>query len=626
MNCLNSNKEKYFSFLLQIVIFGLSGLLSFIIIHYFHFGFDFSQVLFFIEEYTRITFLSILVIFLFQLPITLFVGNVSMGALVTVIGSSFIGFVNYQKMLYRPEPLYPSDVSMLKDIKFLLLSIETKDRVIAVCILFFLVLFLFFYGKKVYKGRKLTKKKLTFQLLAFLVSLSFLYPVLTFGKSNNIVKKSFESFGNTHWITFNQVENYNRNGVVAGLLFNMSSQVIDRPVNYSKEEVKRIAEHYHTIARFENRSRVGSLEDVNVVYVMNESFADPFMFEGWTISPDPLPNYREIIKDASSGQMLSQGFGGGTANIEFEALTGISMEPMLPNISIAYTQLTKKMVHVPSILSYFNQMEKVTHKKTAIHPFQSSMYKRPEVYRNLGFDNVLFDEDMDFTTKLESSLYISDDAAYDQVFKEMSETKEKDFIHLVTMQGHGPYYVGYFGNLQGFEIEGPVKKMDMLNYLSSLSYSDDYLKEYIDTIETMEEKVITVFWGDHLPSAFSYGITSKNPPIQKFLTPVFIHSNYETEKNDLGIMSPIYYANEILDMTNSKLTGYYAMLGELRKYLPAFEKEYHIFNDIGNIGAERVYSFDQDATQILNDYDMLLYDIFEGNHYFEEFGFFEITE
>lgn len=395
------------SFILKCLVFGLTSIFSFFIIQFFHYGLNIESVLVFLNEHTSLSILSVIIIFLVQLPITILVGNVYMGSIITGLLSSIIGFGNYQKMLYRPEPLYPSDVLMLKDIKFLLFSIENKDRILLLVGLFSIIVFLFVLSKKVYSKREVSLKIFALRMTVFFFSIGLLYPVASFGKSNNIVKNIFEDYGEAQWIPFNQIKNYDQNGVIAGLLYNLSSEVIERPTDYSKERVKEIVMKYEEIAKEENKNRTGSLEDINIVYVMNESFADPFQLEGWTITPDPLPNYREIIKETSSGQMLSQGYGGGTANIEFEALSGISMEPMLPNISSAYTQLTSKMKHVPTLLTYFNNVETNQRRKTAIHPFQSSMYKRPEVYESFGFDEMIFEEDMIYTKKIrEQSVYI----------------------------------------------------------------------------------------------------------------------------------------------------------------------------------------------------------------------------
>lgn len=612
----NFKNTKFLKLIFINLILITTGFFSFFLIQYLHMGLNINEFLFFIDEYTRLSILSIISIIILQIPMNIVAGSVRIGSLINILISFVLGFVNYQKMKYRPEPLFPSDISMIKDITFLFNSMETRSQIFLSIVILLLVLVISYYSYRVYSKKTFTKKSLYIRFLSLILCMFMIFPLTRFGKTDSMVKNIFEEIGKTEWIPFNQIKNYNRNGVIAGLLYNLSSQVIIEPDNYNKDRVLEIVEKYRNIAENKNAKKNGSFDDINIVFIMNESFADPMDFEGMTIKPDPLPNYREIIKNTSAGRMLSQGYGGGTANIEFEALTGISLEPMLPNISIVYTQLTEKIKKVPSVLDVLN------HHKTAIHPFQSSMYKRPDVYSNLGFDNMLFDEDMKYQDTLESSLYISDEASYKQVFDVMNETIEKDFVHLVTMQGHGPYYVGYFGNLQGFQVEGPVKKMDMLNYLSSLSYSDDALKFYIDQVNEWNEKTITVFWGDHLPSAISHGVTSLNKPIKKYLTPVFIHSNFDIKYRDLEVISPIYYMNELLIMMDVPITPYYALLGELQKYLPAFEKEFHIFNDIGNIGTERLHSFDKDVNTILEEYELLIYDIFEGKNYFEDLGFY----
>lgn len=617
-----NNKTKLKTYSFNTFLFVISGIMAYLYLQFFHFQFDWMMLTTFINDYSQLTIISIFIILIFQLPVFIISGNIWIGFILSNLISFAIAFSNYQKMLYRPEPLYPSDVLMLKDIKFLFFSIEMKQRIIFGIVFIVLLSLLSFVIWNVRKKANVTKKSLLTRVVALILSLGLLYPIFNFNSNGNIIKTTFEKYGKAGWIPFNQTKNYDRNGVVAGLLYNLSSQVIEKPEGYSKEKVQQIMDKYNKIAKKENKARTGDLKDTNIVFIMNESFADPQNFEGMSVTPDPLPNFREIISKNSSGEMLSQGFGGGTANIEFEALSGISMEPMLPNISVAYTQLTAKMEHVPTLITYFDNVEKAQRKMTAIHPFQPTMYRRPEVYKDMGFDEMIFEENMDFDEKLESSLYISDKSSYEQVYKVLSESDEKDFIHLVTMQGHGPYHVGYFGNLQGFQIEGPVDKMDMLNYISSLSYSDDALKSYIKEINSLDEKTITVFWGDHLPSAFGEEITSINEPIKKYLTPVFIHSNFETPNKNLGIISPMYYMNEILNMSNAKLSGYYAMLGEMRKQIPAFEKLFHIYSEEVNLGITR-YPESKGSKEMLTDYDILVYDIFEGEHYFEKYGFFE---
>src|SRR5699024_11539194 len=94
--------------------------------------------------------------------------------------------------------------------------------------------------------------------------------------------------------------------------------------------------------------------DTNVIYIMNESFSDPFNLEGITSNKDPLPNFREIVKQTQSGTLLVPGFGGGTATNEFQVLTGVSLEPLSSYISSPFIQMTQKINDLPSIFNRMN--------------------------------------------------------------------------------------------------------------------------------------------------------------------------------------------------------------------------------------------------------------------------------
>ena len=91
------------------------------------------------------------------------------------------------------------------------------------------------------------------------------------------------------------------------------------------------------------------LPETNVIYIMNESFADPLELEGLDLQSDPIPFTRALMDTSYSGELLSQGYGGGTANIEFEALTGFSMEPFAANITTPIRiSCPCKMIFLPS--------------------------------------------------------------------------------------------------------------------------------------------------------------------------------------------------------------------------------------------------------------------------------------
>ncbi|UDE96145.1 LTA synthase family protein [Carnobacterium viridans] len=390
-----------------------------------------------------------------------------------------------------------------------------------------------------------------------------------------------------------------------------------KPINYSKQQVADIVHKYEEKAAEINESRKAALNDVNIIYMMNESFSDPLDLEGITLSKDPIPKIRELEKTTLSGKILSQGYGGGTANIEFEALTGLSMEPMAASLTTPYTQLVSRMSKLPSIVSYLNQQNYAT---SAIHPYNTTMYKRKEVYQKLGFKTFLNETNMEFVEKNDRNPYISDQSAYQEVLKQMKHTKESDFIHLVSMQNHMSYS-GKYPNTD-FSTQGTGNAKEAANYLQDLEYSDDALDDFLTTIEQLPEKTIVVFWGDHLPSFYSESIVETNGSLKMHQTPLIIYSNFAGNEGTLGTISPIYFMNHILTIANAQVTPFYAFLMELEEGLPAFEKGLYLENNTETIITERKDLL-KETQDLLNVYDMIQYDVTVGENYSQVLNFFE---
>ena len=62
----------------------------------------------------------------------------------------------------------------------------------------------------------------------------------------------------------------------------------------------------------------------DIIAILSESMWDPTQLPGVQFSQDPLPNLRRLQNEGVGLQFLSPTFGGGTANIEFELLTGFT--------------------------------------------------------------------------------------------------------------------------------------------------------------------------------------------------------------------------------------------------------------------------------------------------------------
>ncbi|MFL2134700.1 LTA synthase family protein [Desemzia sp. FAM 24101] len=452
-------------------------------------------------------------------------------------------------------------------------------------------------------------------MITFIFSCASLIYVYNFNQPTNLVKGIFDK--NAVWTSFSQRKNYVENGFVAGFLYNLNAPAVEKPTNYSKKTIEGIVKKYEKIADEINRNRDGEIEEVNIIYVMSESFSDPKKIEGATVSQDPIPKTRSLIEKNLSGQMYSQGYGGGTANIEFEALTSFSMEPMAPSITTPYIQLTDKISKMPTIVSYLAERGYTT---TAMHPYQVSMYKRTDVYKKMGFDYFIHEDNMENKEKLEHSPYISDESAYKEVLSHIAETPEKDFLHLVTMQNHGGY-TGKYDQLD-YKSEGLPNNEEAENYYKGLAYSDDFLADFIEQVSQLPEKTIVVFWGDHLPGFYGDDISVKNGRLKMHSTPLIIYSNFKENSSDLKTISPMYFMNHILEESNSSITPFYALTYKLESLLPAFEKELYLEEGASEPKSTR-NMLSNETLEILEEYDAIEYDVTTGNNYLKNYDFFK---
>ena len=610
---INSKKSTIFR---QFVSLVLVVFLSQLLLQWFQNDLNIARVFDFVFSWHTEKFLiSWAVMMIPALWLWAVIGNIKMVEVIYLVVSAVMGYITYEKMGQRGEPFYPSDFRMATDLPFLLEMIPPFVLVLLIISLVASVLFLFLRLKKKRKKKLGVHLNWKWRMGMFLFTTLMMTYLVHFQAEGNLIKKAYDR--TAYWIPYSQQMNYYNNGFVAGFLYNFSSSPMEIPDDFSKVGIAQITEKYQKKADEINQSRVNEKVNANVIYIMNESFADPFDLIEMNKEWDPIPYTREVAKAGRSGKMLSQGYGGGTANIEFEALTGFSMEPFSPTITTPFTQFLPKETNLPSVVS---RLKADGHVTTAIHPFDTSMYKRRDNYENLGFDHFYYNATMKHTSKIENNPYISDEAAYQEVLYRMKETEEYDFVHLVTMQNHTPYSGQYdtapAGAETGFYEDAPNQ------YLRDLQYSDEAMKHLTDELEKIDEPTIVVFWGDHWPNVFGESVLEKNGEETLHHTPVIIFSNQKTDSKDLQVISPIYFFNEVLSIANAKVTPFEAFLLELREKIPAFEKAMYFEKEAGQYIQSRD-GLDKETQKMLEEYDWVMYDCTVGEKLSVQQGFFE---
>ncbi|HRM19036.1 MAG TPA: LTA synthase family protein, partial [Trichococcus flocculiformis] len=412
------------------------------------------------------------------------VGNIRLANALLVLSGGILGMATYEKMLQRNEPVYPSDLKMLTEATFLLEMLNGRTLA-ALSLVFLLFLAFVLYSLRQAKSKKTVKLGWKSRVLILITTSMALGYAGQFQQEGNLLKKAYDR--TAYWIPYSQQMNYYNTGFVAGFLYNLSAAPMELPADYSQEKIDVLKATYQQLADEINTNRTVALPETNVIYIMNESFADPLELVGLDLQTDPIPFTRALMDTSYSGELLSQGYGGGTANIEFEALTGFSMEPFAANITTPYTQFLSSRDNFPSIVS---RLEQAGFRTTAIHPYNTTMYKRLENYEALGFDTFLYEDTMANTAKLDTNPYISDAAAYAEITAILKASAEKDFIHLVTMQNHTPYQDKYTAIPSAAETG--IASQSIRNYLQDLQYSDQALAELLATLQEWDEPTIVV--------------------------------------------------------------------------------------------------------------------------------------
>ena len=555
-----------------------------------------------IAEYSQIV--TILVSFLF---VGIFRNwRISMGILFSL--ATIVMYINTEKMASRNTPFLPEDLAMSGEAGGLASMINFgrfSNMLFMIVVIIIITIIVNKISKKIWHFKFSKKQKIAIfipQTALILICAHFLN-LHTLEIRNLSGKGTFIKVENLETsIDFtDQAYNYQTNGFILATISNLQAKTQKQPEGYSKEAVQKIVKKYKKIAEEKNKNRKKlSDEKVNVVYVMSESFIDPKLGKHLYDygNKEPIPYTKKLKKSQSSGWAASSEYGGGTANVEFEALTGLSN--FFLN-SIPYTSIVPANKDTPSIVKNFNENG---YKTIAMHPYNRNMYRREVVYPNLGFQEYKSADDFKNNSKIDNSKYISDESAFNEVLAELKNSQKPEFIHLVTMQNHMPYEENAYSE-HNFSVNAknganPENAKTIQAYLEGISRSDKAMKNFLSEIEKLNEKTIVVFWGDHWPGIYGEMFEKELNKNDIRRTPLFVYSNFKKEKQDLGTSSLIYNQILALNAFNSKLSPFQYLLSDLREKYPALTKQF-VKTD--------------EKSDILKDFEMIEYDILSGNKY-----------
>ena len=434
------------------------------------------------------------------------------------------------------------------------------------------------------------------------------------------------------------------NGPAINFLQLAHTKIMDEPEDYSKEAMTKIAKKYSKEADSINQSRTTNLTDSTVIMVLSETFSDPTRIPGVSFAEDPIPNIRQIKDETTSGLMLSPGYGGGTANIEYQALTGLSMANYSDTLSIAYQQLVPGQKWDQSLNQLWNE-KNGEDSSVAFHAYNRGMYFRDINYKKFGFSKFYATDGTPELTDLrliDSAWYVSDESFYSQVLKKVQSSDGNKFYQVVTMQNHMPYEDIYtdnqFKELDTSENLQENERLNIETYTKGLNYTDQATQDFLNTLNNIDRPITVVFYGDHLPGIYSTAYSDSDNILGLHETDYFIWSNNVssaagTKLDDASsaYTSSNYFSAQLASHLNAKVNPYLAFLTEMHQAIPAMS----VPSAAGGSSDKPVYlnaagarmnekDLSEEAKTLLHDYKLIQYDMSAGKNYLKDTDFVEL--
>lgn len=340
---------------------------------------------------------------------------------------------------------------------------------------------------------------------------------------------------------------------------------ISEPNGYTKKAMAKIDKDGELNQTAASRS---SDELPNIIVVQLESYFDVANAEFFTTSEDACPNLHNLYQNYSNGYFKVPSVGAGTANTEFEVLTGMNLRYFGPG-EYPYKTYSKKYP-TESAATALASLGYGTH---ALHDNTGNFYSRANVFNNMGFDTFTSKEFMNVLQTTENG-WAKDEILTQHIMEAMDTTKQEDFVFTVSVQGHGNYpETQVIENpkikVEGIEDEALKNKWEY--YVNQVYEMDQFVGDLIKAVEERNEPSVVVFYGDHLPTMGLKAEDLKSRYL--YNTNYVIWDNIGLQKDDKNI--PAYQLmSEVLnrlDIHSGTVFNYHQQRKGTKNYLSDLE-------------------------------------------------------
>lgn len=561
--------------------------------------------------------LNVAFYYLFLLLLITLTTRTDAAVTITTLIPTALGIANYMSMATRDLPIYPWDIFSAKTamsvvdnyvIKFTPSFYFSIFCLLTIVILSFPLNFRFKF-KKIWIG--------IFPAVAsVLLFSSYIGHINTiFRTESNAAKEGFYPY------LFSASYLYKYNGTPVSFIYTLKFLKLAPPDNYSVSDLKELYNEYKEKAEADYEEK-NKNKMPNVIVIMNEAFSDPGILGDFETNIEYLPFINSLKESGQAifGDVMVSVKGGNTPNSEFEFLTGTSMA-FLPSGSIPYQQYidgkTQSMVSQLDSLGYYT---------VGMHNYYASGWERDEVYKDLGFDKIMFNSDFKYQSKIRG--YISDLSMFKEIM-DLQRNKEEGeplFVFGVTMQNHGDYPDSKNGNLFFPDVKVENNNYAYVsylnNYLSLLKVTDRAFERLVSFYEKIDEPTVIIMFGDHQPNdhvvypilkANGIDIAASSLEVQqsRYKTPYIIWSNYEMDGSKISNETSLnYLGGQLLDAAGVPLTPFQMYLKDLIKTHPMLNAFCYLdedwnYHSIADIKTQKA----------LNEYNRIQYNmIFDRKH------------
>ena len=412
-------------------------------------------------------------------------------------------------LLYRNSPFIAADFTVLKSALSIMNVYMTGFQMVLVVASAMIVLsglILLFIKEK--------RKQTNYKKLGVMLIASVVMSILPSGYIKAEKDRSTDS---------NLTDDAYRYGFVCCFLNSVFNAGVDKPQTYSEETIK------HAVKKF-GEDTVPDKEP-NIIAVQLESFVDPYKIHGARFSKDPVPNFRQLKTENSSGKLNVSVYGGGTANTEFEVLTGMNLKFFGIGEYPYESVLTSRTVE-----SVCYDLKPLGYTAHALHNHTGTFYDRNEVYKNLGFDTFTPSE---YMNGLEYNMlgWEKSSVFTNEIIKNLNSTPGRDFIFTVTSQCHGKYPDSFSGGeitVTGSEGIKSIKPQ-LEYYINQLYEEDKWLADLTAALQKYHEPIMLIIYGDHMPALNFTEEMLRDKSI--YQTEYVIWTNYSSKVNNRELSS-----------------------------------------------------------------------------------------